>query len=156
MRSPPPVSVTWAPASDDVTTRLWWAVQALIYGLTGGVVSAWTAYIAWDTWVPSGSIAAWDAHRAAVLAAVVCASCGLAWGWWLAGTHARRQGLLHLAWTGAFWQFHGLEVPAPRVMLDLGPWMLLQVGGQWVSLSKGLAREAWHPLRAAIYSRAQS
>ena len=156
MRSPPPVCLSWFATAPDAATRVWWAVQAGLYALTGAAVAAWAAYIAWDVWAPVGLIPAWDAHRVAGAAAIICAACGGAWGWWLAQVQARRQGELQLAWTGEFWQFQGVQVPAPRVMLDLGPWMLLLIGGQWVSLSKGLAQESWQPLRAAIYSRAHS
>lgn len=156
MRSPPPVSLTWLATAPDTATRVWWVVQAGLYALTGAAVAAWAAYIAWDVWAPGVLIPGWDAHRVAGVAALTSAACGGAWGWWSTKEQARRQGELQLAWTGEVWQFQGEAVSAPRVMLDLGPWMLLLIGGQWVSLSKGLAQESWQRLRAAIYSRAHS
>lgn len=161
MRAPPPVELTWSALAPDALVRAWWWVQGLIYGAAGAAVAAWGAYAAWhalQSWVPSQGWVAWDAHRVAGLAALACGAGGMAWGWWQAKMEARRQGLLHLAWTGHEWQFQGQVVAPPRVMLDLGSWMLLKVGektgGQWLSLSRGLAKGCWQPLRAAIYSRA--
>jgi hypothetical protein len=74
------------------------------------------------------------------------------------------QPLARLRWSGAqwLWQARGgaeTSVPAPAVMIDLGPWMLLRVrppgaGAEWRAATRRQAPPAWSPFRAAVYSTA--
>jgi hypothetical protein len=92
--------------------------------------------------------------------AVALAVTGLAaWaGWRWSAAPVRR-----ISWTGAQWTVSSADAAPvaslpPRVMLDLGTWMLLGIrpvdGGRhvWIGLSKGDAGASWQAFRAAVYS----
>ena len=82
-----------------------------------------------------------------------------AWAGWRWSTAPVRR----ISWSGAQWTVSCAEAAPlasepPRVMLDLGPWMLLCIrpvdGGRrlWVGLSRGDAGASWQAFRAAVYS----
>jgi hypothetical protein len=98
------------------------------------------------------------------------------WAWVLASKLAaltgaalalRRPGMHGLAWDGQQWLVDGQRSQL-RVMLDLGPWMLLQARPDsgsvlpyttmpvgtctWLPLAASEAGPAWGALRAAVYT----
>lgn len=98
-----------------------------------------------------------EVARAPVLAVVV----GVAWGAWRHAGVPRGR----LEWSGQEWSWRLLALPeqpaqpcAPRVMIDLGSWMLLRLGvlhagagPDWVAVSRPQVGAAWHGLRVALY-----
>jgi hypothetical protein len=137
MRAPPAVS---AESCDGPWWRVvLWGVPALAFGALAG----WAAVhlgVPLQGWEP--------ALMAAVLAAVV-------------GVRTR-SAPRRLEWSGAGWSIRptggtSVDAATPQVMIDLGPWMLLQtapVGGRplWLAFSRASSGPAWQPLRAAVYS----
>jgi hypothetical protein len=122
-------------------------VQSLLHAAAAAAFGHWLA----RRWLDAGLVAAvWGTLAFAALAAWA--------GWrWSAAPACR------IAWTGAQWTTScadavPVESAPPRVMLDLGPWLLLSIrpvaGGRrlWVGLSRADAGASWRPFRAAVYS----
>jgi hypothetical protein len=120
-------------------------VQSLLHAAAAGALGAWLA-----RWL--------DAGLAGMVAALAFAAAAAWAGWRWSSAPACR-----IVWTGAQWTTScadaaPMESDPPRVMLDLGRWMLLRIrpvaGGRhlWVGLSEGDAGASWQPFRAAVYS----
>ncbi len=121
--------------------------------------SGGAAWRAWCALLPALAVAAllaWLLQRmeqpawpAAPLAGVPVA--GLAW--WRA-----RPVPVALRWDGQAW-WAGEAQGDIAVMIDLGRWLLLRHraaaggGARWIAVTAAEAGAAWHPLRAALYSR---
>jgi len=115
----------------------WRGLQALLFALAAG---AFSAFILLHVELP-----AWPALLSALAAG------GLAWRLALEAPH-------ELRWDGQTWAID--TTPGQlAVMLDLGPALLLRLRpaargrARWLSVTRREAGAAWHPLRAALYSR---
>jgi hypothetical protein len=108
--------------------------------------SAWGA--AWSVHPSWAREPIWIAAALALVVAILC--------WGLARPVARE-----VRWDGQRWM---VDRRAGRLalMIDLGPWLLLRwrpeagagLKRRWLAVSSREAGTAWHPLRAALYSRA--
>jgi hypothetical protein len=140
VRTPPPVSIDLPPE------RGWCGFQAALHGVAATALVAWLASHA--GWADGG----WT--LALPLGATVAT---LLWIPFVQPpARLRRSGA---QWT---WQARGgpeITVPAPAVMMDLGPWMLLRVrppgaGAEWRAATRRQTPADWLPFRAAVYSTA--
>jgi hypothetical protein len=131
MHAAPPVRVSLG------RSRGWLALNAVVSGLAGGNALALALLNA-----ERDATVAWVAGGAPALAA-------WAWSW-------RAQAPGDLVWDGQRWQWGDAPGDA-KVMIDLGPWMLLRFqpsdgGRQWIAASRRSASGSWPALRAALYS----
>ena len=147
MRNPPPVSVCLHPASRSAIA--WRLAVGWVWAACAAALAAWGA--AWQQapqWQLCMTLAAGGTASVAAVA----------WAWW-AGRHAAAT---PLRWTGHVWQCGDAVITAPRVRLDLGSCMLVElprtaasVGSRWWVLTYASDRRAWHPFRAAVYAHAR-
>jgi hypothetical protein len=135
VKAAPPIALSLPP-------RRGWAVyEALLAGIATGSGLAWGfAHLAW-------------AHGPTTVVALVAAflvTLGLA--------RRRLPAPVHLAWDGARWALDG-DAAEVAVQVDAGPWMLLRARRpatgrvHWLPVTAAAVGPAWHPLRAALYSR---
>ncbi len=131
MRPAPAVAVRCGGAAQ------WRALQALLHALAAASLAA---FVLLHLEQP-----AWPALVVALVAA------GAAW-------HLLQEAPRELRWDGQVWSLDA----APGqlgVMIDLGPALLLRLrptargGARWLAVTRREAGAAWHPLRAALYSR---
>lgn len=171
-RSAPPVAVDLGPEP------AWRAGCMLLWALAAGAGALWQG----QRWGLAPEPAVWG----------VCLGLALVSGW--AGWHGASAPLARLEWTGREWRLRhrtpssaragrredvnapgdladtdlGAEQAcAPEVMIDLGPWMLLRLGGSgqsprglssagWVAVSRRHVGVSWHGLRVALYGAPQA
>jgi hypothetical protein len=136
MRSAPPVSV------QCMGGVLWRGLQTVLSALAAGAFAHWVLmHLQWPA-----LIHVWLVFDSIFLAAW--------WAWWQAD-----QAPIHLSFDGAQWLANGAP-GAPRVMMDLGPWLLLhwrtqaprQPRSRWIAVGAAEVGAAMHGLRAALYS----
>lgn len=136
MRAAPAVQVTLAP------DRAWSVfVRAVGAAALAGLAAS------------AGMRAGWPAPAAAA-----CAMLGALVGAWAAGRWLAPPYVGTLSWDGKTWAWQGAGESAPqpvaevRVVIDLGPWMLLRLRSpaRWLPLAEHRAGAAWHALRAAV------
>jgi len=131
MRPAPAVAVS---CSGGAT---WRVVQAALPALAAGAVAA---------------LVLLHLERAAWPAGFVAACAGVA-AW-----RAARPRPQALRWDGQVWSVDGTPGQL-AVMIDIGPALLLRLkpvprgAARWIAVTRSEAGPAWHPLRAAVYSR---
>lgn len=138
MRAPPAFEVTLhdAPA--------WRVVQAVLWALAGGALGAWLATRLDAS--PAGGVVLPAGLAASALA------CAIGWG-------LGRPQQAQLRWSGQRWELLHQGVwaaAAPRVMIDLGDWLLLRVKtraapARWIGASQASIGPSGQLLRAALY-----
>ena len=126
----------------------WRVVCVLTGAAAAATMSMWA--LAW--------LGVHDALPAAALALMVGALAG--WWAWRCGVAPPAQ----LNWDGQQWRLraHGANadsVGTLRVVIDLGPWMLLRFDTEagrvsWQALSAPATGPAWPALRSAVYAQA--
>jgi hypothetical protein len=110
----------------------WRAAVALLCAATAAALAAWWAAALW-----------------AVAAAVLAGAASLA---------LTRRPPLALSWDGERWQAGsgGDASVTPRVMLDLGDFLLLRLDcvgrADWLPVQRSGLDGSWHALRCALYS----
>ena len=140
MRPAPPVSV------QATGSGLWRGLHGLLGSLAAAALAAWAG--AW-WWPESAGPQMWP-WLAAVASALVA---GAVLGWRGAAEPPRT-----LTWSGQRWEADGVAGELD-VMMDLGRWLLLRLrpsdgsAARWLPLCARRSDGAWHPLRAAVYSR---
>jgi hypothetical protein len=112
----------------------WRRSLAILHGLAAAALVAWL--------LPAGPAAT----------GVLAAAAGL-----LAAAAAGRRGsgpaAPRLGFDGRAWRVDGQPASPPRIVLDLGGWMLLHLGRRcWAPVSVAGAGAPWPALRAALYS----
>ncbi len=131
MRPAPPVAVRCTAGP------IWRGVQTALPALAAGVLVYWAL-----GWLHDGGSA--SVH---LLLALAFALAGAALAWQRSSAAPQT-----LAWDGQRWTLDG-RAGTLRLMIDLGPALLLRHGGRhWLVASHSDAGAAWHGLRAAIYS----
>ncbi len=144
MHAAPPVRMSLVP------DRAWHGAVALCAAAAGANLAGWVALQ-----VQSPDPIAFSTTLLAGIAAALTAS------WWL-----RRDATTGvLTWDGGVWQWAaGAAAPfavEPRVMIDLGPWLLLRIAPTeparrrvaWRVASRRCAGASWPQWRAALYAR---
>ncbi len=143
MHAAPPVRMSLAP------DRAWHGAIGLCAGAAGANLAAWSALQA-QVALPMVVATTLAAAAAASLSAL----------WWV-----RRDATSGvLAWDGGAWQWSPDAVASlavePRVMIDLGPWLLLRIAptgparpALWRVASRRHAGASWSQWRAALYAR---
>jgi hypothetical protein len=143
MHAAPPVRMSLAAA------RAWHFAVALCAGAAGANLAAWVALQAQS-----------PAAVAIAISLAVAAAAWLSTLWRLRRDAA--PGVL--AWDGAAWRWSpgtaASQAVEPRVMIDLGPWLLLRIApieparpAVWRVAARRHAGASWPQWRAALYAR---
>jgi hypothetical protein len=146
-----------SPAFSVVVERfgVWRVAVALLVMTCFGVIGTWAVQVA-------------DQHGSELIVGVGLATClaGLAALW------SARMAPVELRWDGRVWRLRqgpasAAEPPAGelRVVLDLGPWMLLRFASRaptgrsridWVPVQRLGLEAHWHGLRCAVHAPVQA